>query len=520
MSYGILGGLADGFVRGVGMGQRLKESDREAKEREEDRADRKADREFQAAERRRMVSMREALGQAAQPVVPVSGEVYQPQVDDDGLAMPANPTMGSLKVGDQRFTDPVQAQQAAAAQNTPDAQMARMSDVAMRHGDPVAGMQLRNSARQGQLADLQLTEAKGAAERNEFQRKIGKAIITGGWAGLPDLYKNYSDGMDIEVQEDGKGGATVTRFKDGKPLGSQQFSDLSQVFEAFAAQADPSLWREGESKRAETKRVQGNADREFALREKSEARTAAYQQGMLGLARSKAAGQGGATEVQTAESTFDAKTAADIAKDTVKGEVEAALQQGKPMSPEAIAQRTDSVYQALFAAHGNSFIANNAKRVLTMVQADPQAYAGEYKKALALGLPRETLEGMGFKAPGGKPKDSPSTTDPAAPAASTGRAQQSALAAPPMATMRSRVPAPEGSRQAAWEASQERARQEIAARQAAASQKVAAQQQAFEQDAASLAPLDLIRKYQDFGARGQLTREQLARLKQAELQVR
>ena len=78
----------------------------------------------------------------------------------------------------------------------------------------------------------------------------------------------------------------------------------------------------------------------------------------------------GADLAATAESTFDRKTAAEIAKDTVKKEAEAEAAGGKPMSGAAMAKRVDEITGALFQTHANRFIASTVQRELQMAQGD------------------------------------------------------------------------------------------------------------------------------------------------------
>lgn len=144
------------LLMGMGVRSRMKEEDRAA----EDQAYANDQRNAWREDRKRTVDMRKAVSDAAAPVTPESGEVYQPAVDDEGNAMPANPTAGTFKVAGQRFGDQASADTAAAAANTPQAQTARMSDAMLKYGDPTGAQALRTGGLHEQAAKLTLDKAQ------------------------------------------------------------------------------------------------------------------------------------------------------------------------------------------------------------------------------------------------------------------------------------------------------------------------------------------------------------------------
>lgn len=221
------------------------------------RAERRAwerdDREFQRGERTRMVKNRDAIAAAAAPVEPASGEVFQPAVDDEGNAMPANPTAGTFVVDGQRFSD---RGAAAAAANTPEKTAERVSRAMMTTGDMAGAQSVRTGARQEKLANLQIDAATAAAERDRGLREVGSAIIQGGWGAVPGVYDKYRDGMKATVKEDGKGGATITYMDAaGKQVGSKTYAALPEFFADVAGGFDPAKWFDYQSNKADKDRL-------------------------------------------------------------------------------------------------------------------------------------------------------------------------------------------------------------------------------------------------------------------------
>lgn len=246
----------------------------QAQDREQAQADREEQRQFDRAQRTRMQTQwaeddayKADLKQAAAPLSVQDGTVYQPQVDDEGNAMPANPTEGTFKVGGKRFMTRMQADQAAQA-DSPQAMQSRVADVMRRNARFTEAATLENQG-------LQLDASKRQADKETALREMGSLLLNGGgWSAVPRVYDRYKDGFTAQVQEDGKGGATVIRIgPDGKEAGRTQFASLPEFFGRAAGAFDPAKWAADETERAdkaaEVTRDQGNKDRDFKLREKA-----------------------------------------------------------------------------------------------------------------------------------------------------------------------------------------------------------------------------------------------------------
>lgn len=367
------------------------------------------DRDFQRGERQRMVKNRDAVAAAAAPVEPASGEVFQPAVDDEGNAMPANPTAGTFMVDGQRFSDRTAATEAA---NTPERTAQRVSRAMMSTGDMAGAQAVRTGARQEKQADLQISQATAAAERDRALREVGQTIITGGWSAVPQVYDKYRDGMKATVKEDGKGGATITYAgPDGKTVGSKTYAALPEFFADVAGGLDPAKWFDYQNNKADKDRVAAHQAAVLAEQKRHNMATEATQryEASTRAAALKASAAGAAP---TADAGFDEKTAADIAKDMVKKEAEADSANGKPWSGAQVARRKDEIVETLRQTHQVRVIENTVARTLTAAKANPAAYATEYAKARQLGMPPARLQQMGFADPGGPAPGAPAAPNP------------------------------------------------------------------------------------------------------------
>lgn len=220
-----------------------------------------------------------AVRDAAAPVEAKDATVYQPANDDEGNAMPANPTEGRMSVQGTHFSDPAEAEKAVAAANAPRARMGRVADAYASAGRIDKAEAVRTSVRQGEVADLQAKQLTEADDRDRKMREAGGLLARGGWAAVPTLYDRYDDGLSARVVEDGKGGATViTIDKDGKEVGKQAYRDLPHLFQTVAGQFDLKLWLDGEKDRR-------REDRELAKDQVD----ADYKAGSLDVARQNAA---------------------------------------------------------------------------------------------------------------------------------------------------------------------------------------------------------------------------------------
>jgi hypothetical protein len=292
-----MAGLASGGVRGY---QIRRDMDKE----DEASALRKEQAERQRTEWAREDKLRTDLGAAAQPQAVTPGEVYQPAVDDDGNAMPANPTAGTFMAGGQRYADEGQALSAAAAANTPEAQNQRMAQAYMANGAPDKALAMQANVRQAKLADLQLTKTQGDMERETAWRDAVTPLAQKGWSALPDVYKRYKDGNDVLVQEDGKGGAAVQFLdKDGKPLGNpQHYASLPEFVDQLSGAFDPKLWTAAaKDQRKEAREAAKDAqtasyqNRTVAVAEQNANTNDAYRSDMVKVAQQNAGTRAGST---------------------------------------------------------------------------------------------------------------------------------------------------------------------------------------------------------------------------------
>lgn len=386
-------------------------------------------------------ALQASMRTAAAPAAVESGESYQPVVDDEGNPMPANPTAGTFKVAGQRYADEGAAKKAATEYNTPVATMRRQAQVLTGAGKTSDAAQL------GQQADT--------LEANSALKEAGSLLMNGGWDAVPQVYARYNDGLSARVEKNDKGGATIIQVDDktGKEVSRREFEDLPHLFASIAGRFDPTKWVADEQRRGEkaegTRRwnaEQGvrekNADSTAALRAaQAEAASARAQASMVqaqaAMERAAAAkGKAGAdVQPEGPNATFDEKTAADIAKDVVKKEVEDASLAGKPLTAAQIAARKDAIVETLRQTHTNRFVAGQVQRVLTMAQNDPALYATEYGKALKI-MPQSELTRLGFAPPAaaGAPRQ-PGAAPAAATAAPVAPRPAPAAAAAPAATM-------------------------------------------------------------------------------------
>ncbi len=286
-------------VMGAGLGGYM-DGQREKKREGERDADRAYVEEQRARTRKdwqRSDKIEADVAAASAPVAPV--ESLQADLSDPEAA-----PMQQFNVQGRMYAGQGEANAAATAANDPQAVAQRQAMAYMQNGDPAKAQQIRTGARQERLAEMQVSSAEAANKRETSLREMGRLIINGGWAAVPEVYARYQDGKTAKVVEDGKGGAEVIQFgPDGAEAGRAKFKDLPSFFAAAAGRFDPSKWMERQDKEAETMRVQGNADRDYALREKeSKDRSllraaqaeAALARGEASRARAAAAGQPGA----------------------------------------------------------------------------------------------------------------------------------------------------------------------------------------------------------------------------------
>lgn len=276
-------GLA--FLAGMGQGY-LKAKDRAADDERREKFDRiildRADRE--AKKFARMERNRGEIEAATKPVEPVSGEVFMPEFDDEGNRMPANPTAGTFKVGDQRFATMTEAQKAAEAANTPDAQNERVLAV-MRRQDPTKAVQLQTTLMQGKAAGLQLEKGQMDLANQKFDQALSGLDSHEGIAqAIGELGTNVqarpsADGKKVEYWRIGAdGAATKTPYAfDNTPDGIRQ-AKLEMSRSVPLSSKIEFAWN-----REKAKQDQVNKDRDFSLAKSSQDQTAAYRAATLSL---------------------------------------------------------------------------------------------------------------------------------------------------------------------------------------------------------------------------------------------
>lgn len=412
-------------LMGAGAKRRYDKDKADEARQAEDDADRREDREFRRGERQRVVTMRRDLGDAAAPVTVEPNMTHGPEMDDRDVGTPgAVLTQDGYRVGQVRMADAGAANKAAAEANTPKARTARMAGVLEKHGEIDRAAAVRANARQEEVADLQLDEAKAKQLAREYDRQLYQ---------VPDTHDAVSAFIS-ETKGDGQGGsikAKAVLSPDGKMVTYHQvnadgsssptpytFPNTREgvITAKFMLSRDISAKDKldhllGTAKTDEERR---RWEAEFGLRKDAEARRATHESRMLTMAErsARAAEAKGAGAVATPDSTFDQKTAADIAKDQVQKEADAARDAGTPWTGAQIARRTDEIVQGLRQTHAARFMEEAVSRSLNAAMADPAQYAQAYAKATQIGFPAQKLAQMGFKPPAGAA--APAAAQPAA----------------------------------------------------------------------------------------------------------
>lgn len=400
-------------------------------------ADAAEERQYRRDERARMAAMRKDVATAAAPLAVETP--WQPAVDDEGNAMPQAPAM---RVGTQRFDDPAAAQKAADAGNAGPARAARMAAALEKHGEYGQAAQIRSGARQEEMADLQLSEAKRKVLDSAYDRELAGARTHDALAQFVTNSKGDGQGGAIQVKPvasaDGKSVTYHQINPDGSTTAtpytfSNDFNGVAQAAFMLSRGVDPKEKLTHLISTAKTDEDRKRWESEFGLKKDAETRRAKHDDAMLandsarvGIARMTAdrAGQAAEPKPMTPDSTFDAKTAADIAKDQVQKEADAARDGGKTWTAGQIAKRTDEIVQSLRQVHAARFVEETVSRTLASAQADPQKYAAAYGQAVQLGMPQQRLAALGFRPP---------ATAQAAPQAQPAAPQRATMGAPAQA---------------------------------------------------------------------------------------
>lgn len=402
-------------LMGKAASDKMRQDDQDQIDREANRQWQNEERAFTRSQRARMVTEqqrqdaeRSAVIEASKPVVPTSGQIGDVGgEDEEGNPLAPNPTAGTFMVGGQRFADRTAADAAAVKANAPAMVSERAARAMMSHGNLQGAQALRTGARQEQVADLQLSQAQLADERDRGLREVGRLILSGGWASVPTVYDKYRDGAKAAVKEDGKGGATITYAgADGQTIGSKTYKTLVEFFADVEGGFNPTKWFDYQNNKADKDRLQANWEKEFSLRQDAESRRATHEARMLTMAERTARAAEGKANAGGDE--FDRNTATAIAKEAVTKEADLAAKEGKPMSAVAMAERVDDIVSSMLQTHINRVTISTVKRELSLAQGDPAAYATVYAKAARV-LPQAMLVAMGFKNPNAAPPAAPGT---------------------------------------------------------------------------------------------------------------
>ena len=299
-------------------------------------------------------------------------------------------------------------------------------------GRPNEAMDLRTKSRADKLGQLQLDEAQRTHLNRTYDDELDKKATS-----FDALAQFISDSNG-----DGQGGAMKVRAvptADGKKITLNRIGPdgtltpteytfdntqggLASAKALLSRSVTPQmklahLYQQAQA--AEQARhnqaTESTAARNAATAEAAQRATAAYHARMAGVAEGKV---GATPEPQpvTPESTFDRKTAAEIASATVKKEAEEAAMSGQKLTGPQMAARVDEIVNAMFQQHQNRFVQTQVQRTLAMAQNDPAIYAQEYGKALKV-VPQQVLAQWGFQPPAAPAQPRPTPTAPAAPAA-------------------------------------------------------------------------------------------------------
>lgn len=487
--------MAGGVKRSMDLGEqrnedrrrRIAQEDEEQSYRREQRATMSAQQQRTQRLQVREDALDESLREAARPVEPRVEQTWQPAVDDEGNAMPPNLAPQRFVAGGAQYPTMAAAQQGARAQNSDAAVMRRQSKALRAAGKTAEATQY------AQLAErLEAEGITGFLDAN-FARAPGLDEIRKGK--LPDFdlqgLDDFNAAGKVRVPEGAKGRWQVLKLPNGQEIPDFQVvgADGKPVERASARQVEAiyGFTRAERDRRASELYAQG--------------KTIEHQARMDATARQKVAGSGAAAAAPVWDKEADdfLKKRYTVTDETGKTAVDGqGLQFAKAV---ALAQARRNGGDTT-AALGFAFDIDNRIRAEA---------AGDHEKVRTMRaeLLQRAAQGMG-------PQAAPST----APAQPSAQPQAPAPVARMAATALPREAAPAGSPQSQWDARQAAVRQQQAQQEAAQAAAVLRAQQQFEVDAKTLAPLDLLRKYQDFSARAVLGREQLARLKATETQIR
>lgn len=187
--------LAGGFVQGR---KRIADEEVARKERDEDRTLQREERQLRLADVRRQNAQDAAVAEAGKPVSvqEVAGTDMAPR--EMGPSQTA-PTLASFKVGDNNFLDRGQADTAAAAENTPEAQTSRIAKAYRSTGAPEKAMTLENAAVSRKRADEQYTQEQKDRASKYQQEGVFKAVQAFRSGDASGLAKAFNAGGEYKL---------------------------------------------------------------------------------------------------------------------------------------------------------------------------------------------------------------------------------------------------------------------------------------------------------------------------------
>ncbi len=229
------------------------------------------------------------MAAAAAPVTPQDASVYQPANDDEGNAMPANPTADWRSVDGQVIRDPSKVAPAVEAANMPSAVMRRQSMVTT---DPAQAVTLRSNAMTAAASEQAQRQAE--AEKVWDQQSVAAMQKGGPQAFAEFLTQSKGDGQggNVKVQAvmspDGKTFQLVATLPDGTQRPSPAFAndELGRARAVFAFKQNVSP----EKKLAHLEGV-AKFDAENKHRADTLAETARHNRATEGIQRMRAVAQ-------------------------------------------------------------------------------------------------------------------------------------------------------------------------------------------------------------------------------------
>ena len=408
------------FVAGLGAGY-MKQKQTNIENERQAKLDAQREQEFQwrADEQKRQTDERQAIVQASKPIameIGAGGMVKPDYMDNADVGQPNEGALlpGGYKVQGKSYTDQATAQAEVDKQNTPQAVASRVGAAMRGAGNVQGAMNMEHAGLQIESAKDQLAKSQEQSAHDKAFRSVVTRFQKDGWAGIPAIYADYKDGHTATVQEDGKGGAVITRIgPDGQPVGSKAFTSPMEFITDQLANLDPKLYVSTVQHKEDKKQAQSNSDRDYELKKKevdSKIELRGAQAENMALRGALAASRAGGQPQQAGEPApfnplhdFDPKQARKSAMDQAMEEAKTAAAGGKPVSEADIARRSQSIYgsmrDAAAADNTKSYYLQGASNDLKASSSDPAAYAATYQKALAKGILPQQLVSMGFKPP-------------------------------------------------------------------------------------------------------------------------